>query len=261
MPENGANADHGAGHVPSERPAFYALSPGGWRDWWTLLHPPYTLWHLSYVVIGASIAPDVDVRWTGETVVAFFLAMGLAAHALDELHGRPLGTHIPSWALVGLAAVGLAGAVTLGVHGMVQVSPWIGIFIAVGAFLVVAYNLEVFGGAFHSDLWFALAWGAFPVLTAYFAQTGVLTSGAVIAAAACAVLSAAQRVLSTPVRRLRRHVVNVRGEATLDDGTMEPLDRAVLLAAPEKSLRLLSIAVPLIAAALLVSSLARGQPV
>ena len=52
-----------------ERPAFYALAPGGWRDWWTLLHPPYTAWHLSYVVIGASLAPDVNLRWLGETVL------------------------------------------------------------------------------------------------------------------------------------------------------------------------------------------------
>ncbi len=36
-----------------------------------------------------------------------------------------------------------------------------------GAFLVVAYNLELFGGRFHNDLWFALAWGAFPALTGF----------------------------------------------------------------------------------------------
>lgn len=238
-----------------ERPAFYALAPGGWRDWWTLLHPPYTVWHLSYVVIGASLAPDVNLRWLGETLLAFFLAMGLAAHALDELHGRPLGTRIPSGVLVTLAAVGLAGAVTLGVDGMVEVSPWLGLFIVAGAFLVVAYNLELFGGAFHSDLWFALAWGAFPVLTAYFAQTAELSAAAMLAAAACTVLSAAQRVLSTPVRRLRRHVVTVRGSLGLDDGTEEPIDASALRAAPELALRLLSIVVPLLAASMLVRQL------
>ena len=238
-----------------ERPAFYALEPGGWRDWWTLLHPPYTLWHLSYVVIGASIAPDLNLRWLVETLLAFFLAMGLAAHALDELHGRPLGTRISNGVLVGLAVAGLAGAVALGIDGMIQVSPWLGAFIVAGVFLVVAYNLELLGGAFHSDLWFALAWGAFPVLTASFAQTADLSVAAVIAAAACAALSAAQRVLSTPVRRLRRHIVAVEGGVTLDDGSVEPLDAAALRAAPERALRLLSIAVPLVAAALLATHL------
>jgi hypothetical protein len=217
----------------SERPAFYALAPGGARDWWTLLHPPYTLWHLSYVVIGASLAPDVNVRWLAESVLAFFLAMGLAAHALDELHGRPLGTRIPSGVLVGVAVAGLAGAVALGIDGMAEVTPWIGAFIVVGAFLVVAYNLELVGGAFHSDLWFALGWGAFPVLTAYVAQAAALSVAAIVAAAACAVLSGAQRVLSTPVRRLRRHVDTVSGELVLDDGTAEPIDAATLRDAPE----------------------------
>jgi hypothetical protein len=212
------------------------------------------VWHLSYVVIGASLAPDVDLRWLGETLLAFFLAMGLAAHALDELHSRPLATRISSGVLIGFAVVGLAGAVALGVDGMTQVSPWLAAFIVAGAFLVVAYNLELLGGAFHSDLWFALAWGGFPVLTAYFAQTAELSVVAVVAAGACVVLSAAQRALSTPVRRLRRHVVSVQGELTLDDATREPLDAAALRAAPEKALRLLSIAVPLVALALFLAA-------
>jgi hypothetical protein len=235
------------------RPAFYAMAPGGWRDWWTLLHPPYTLWHLSYVVIGASLAPDVQLRWLGETLLAFFLAMGLAAHALDELHGRPLGTRIPSPLLVAVATVGLAGAVALGIDGMAEVSPWLGLFIVTGAFLVVAYNLELFGGAFHSDLWFALAWGAFPVLTAAFAQTADLRTAAVIAAGACALLSAAQRVLSTPVRDLRRRAADVQGSIVDRDGATRSIDAATLRDAPERALRLLSAAVPLLALAMLAA--------
>ena len=238
-----------------DRAAFYALSPGGWRDYWTLLHPPYTLWHLSYVVIGASLAPEVNVQWLLETLAAFFLAMGVAAHALDELNGRPLRTQIPDGVLVTLAVVGLGGAIALGVHGTIEVSPWLWAFVGAGGFLVVAYNLELFGGAFHSDLWFALAWGAFPVLTAAFAQTASVSVAAVLAAAACAAISAAQRVLSTPVRRLRRSVRSVRGEVELADGSIEALDATALRSAPEDALRWLSFAMPLLAAGLLVARL------
>ena len=240
----------------AERSAFYALTPGGWRDYWTLLHPPYTLWHLSYVVLGASLAPVLHVRWLLETLVAFFLALGIAAHALDELHGRPLGTRISDAVLWTLAGVGLAGAVALGVDGAIEVTPWIWAFIVAGGFLVVAYNLELFGGAFHSDLWFALAWGAFPALTAYVAQTGRLRADAVVLAAACATISAAQRTLSTPVRRLRRDVTDVRGELTTRDGATEPIDSASLRSAPEAALRWLSLAMPLLAAAALITRLA-----
>jgi hypothetical protein len=240
---------------PSDRPAFYALDSGGWRDYWSLLHPPYTVWHLSYVVIGACIAPVVDFGWLFETALAFFLAMGLAAHALDELNGRPLRTRIPDGVLSAIAVIGLAGAFALGIHGAIVVSPWLWAFIAVGGFLVVAYNLELLGGAFHSDLWFALAWGAFPVVTAYFAQTGTVRPEAVLAAAACAAISAGQRVLSTPVRRLRRRVASVSGELVTIDGEREPLDASSLRAAPERALRWFSVAMPLIALALVVAKL------
>jgi hypothetical protein len=244
-----------AAEPQGERPAFYALSAGGWRDYLTLLHPPYTVWHLSYVVIGASLAPSIELRWLGETLLAFFLAMGIAAHALDELNGRPLGTRIPSWVLVGLAVVGLAGAVALGVDGMIEVTPWLGVCIAVGVLLVLGYNLEWARGRFHTDLWFGLAWGAFPVVTAYLAQTAEVSVAAVVAAAGCTVLSLAQRVLSTPVRRLRRQVDEVSGEVVLRDGTIESIDAGTLRAAPEGALRLLSFAVPLLALAMLAPKL------
>jgi hypothetical protein len=146
--------------------------------------------------------------------------------------------------------------VAIGVHGTFVASPWLWAFIGVGGFLVVAYNLELFGGVFHSDLWFALAWGAFPVLTAYFAQTGTVRADAALAAAACAAISAAQRMLSTPVRWLRRNVTHIRGELELADGSTEPLDAGALRAAPERALRWLSLALPLLATAMLVMRLA-----
>jgi hypothetical protein len=240
-----------------ERPAFYALSAGGWRDYVTLLHPPYTLWHLSYVAIGACTVAVVNFGYLGWSLLAFFGAVGLGAHALDELRGRPLGTRIPSWMLVAIASVGLAGAVTLGILGAMRVSPWLAVFIGVGVFIALAYNLEWFGGVFHSDLWFALGWGAFPALTGAFAQTGRLTLAAVTVAAACAALSAAQRVLSTPVRRLRRNAVAIDGNVRYDDGTEQGLDNAWLRATPEQALRLLSLAVPLFAAAMVAAAVAR----
>jgi hypothetical protein len=241
---------------PLDRPAFYALAPGGWRDYWSLLHPPYTVWHLSYVVLGAAIAPQLHVRWLAETVLAFFLAMGIGAHALDELHGRPLGTSIPRGLLIGLAIAGLTGAAALGVDGALESTAWIWMLIPAGVFLVVAYNLELLGGAVHSDVWFAAAWGGFPAITAYVAQTGRVSAAAVLMAGGCTIMSFAQRVLSTPVRRLRRRVVEVTGEIRLDDGSVEPLNAGALRAAPERALRLLSLAVPFVAAALLVARLA-----
>ena len=239
----------------ADRPAFYALAPGGWRDYWTLLHPPYTLWHLSYVAIGATVARAIDLRWLLETLAAFFLAVGLGAHALDELKGRPLGTRIPDAVLWTIAAVGVTGAVAFGVDAAIEATAWVVPFIAVGAFLVVAYDLEAFGGAFHSDAWFAIAWGSFPALTSAFAQQRTITIAAVVVAAACGAVSFAQRALSTPVRALRRHAVEVVGEVRLDDGRREPVNAATLRTPPETALRWLSIAMPLLAVGLVLSRL------
>jgi hypothetical protein len=249
-----ASADGALGAEPT-KPAFYALRTGGWRDYWTLLHPPYTAWHLSYVVIGASVAPAFDGPRLGASVLGFFLGVGVCAHALDELRGRPLRTRIPGSVLWTLALLALAGAVALGVLGAVRVSWWLLAFVAFGAFVVIAYNLELFRGAFHSDVWFALAWGAFPALTGSFAQDGTLSVAAVLVAGACLALSAAQRILSTPVRNLRRNVASVRGELIRRDGTVERVDEAALRRAPEAALRALAGAVCLIALGLVAARL------
>jgi hypothetical protein len=237
------------------RAAFYAARPGGWRDWWTLLHPPYTAWHLAYVVIGACLAPVVNTTRMIATLLAFFLAVGVAAHALDELNGRPLHTDISRAALVGAAAVGLAGAVALGVAGLVQVGVVLLPFIVLGPILVVAYNFELFGGLIHNTLGLSASWGAFPVLTAYVAQTGTLALSPVIAALAALFLTAVQRTLSTPARLLRRRVGKVDGRLTLHDGETIPLDREVLLGPLEQALRAMSWGIVLLAAALAVGRL------
>jgi hypothetical protein len=236
----------------SPRPAFYALRPGGWRDYVTLLHPPYTLWHLSYVAIGAALAPTMKWGLLGWTVLAFLLAMGVGAHALDELHGRPLGTRIPARVLAGLAVASVAAACAIGIVVALRTTLWLLLFVAFGAFVVAAYNLELFGGAFHSDVWFAAAWGAFPVLTAYVASAERVRLAVVAAAAFGFLSSLAQRRLSTQVRLVRRRVESVAGEARLADGTVLSVDADLLARAPEAALQALAAAMALLAAALLL---------
>jgi hypothetical protein len=234
------------------RPAFYALRSGGWRDYVTLLHPPYTLWHLSYVAVGAALAPRMDWALLGWTTLAFALAMGVGAHALDELRGRPLQTRIPAPMLATLAATSISAASAIGIAIAVSRTLWLLVFVAVGAFIVVAYNLELFDGTFHGGLWFPAAWGAFPVLTAYFASARTLHGAAFAAAGYAFASSWTQRRLSTPVRLVRRRVVAVGGKVELDDGTILPLDADALASVPEAALKALALATVLIAVALLL---------
>lgn len=219
--------------------AYYARGTHGWRAWWTLLHPPYTLMHLSFVVVGAALVPVLDLYLLVLTLAAFFLAMGLAAHALDELKGRPLKTTIPTNALVALAVVGLTGAAALGLWAAHRSDMGILWLVPVGVFLVVAYNLELFGGRFHTAHVFALAWGAFPVLVAGYAQTATFGLPVVFASLYAYLASRAQRSLSDSVRHLRRRASHVEGTIRHKDGTTERFGMARLLEAPESALRFL----------------------
>jgi hypothetical protein len=232
------------------RPAFYALAPGGWRDYVTLLHPPYTLWHLSYVVIGAGLAPHLDFPLLGLALAAFFLALGVGAHALDELQGRPLQTRIGSGTLVALAVASTGGAVAIGVAVAVTRDLWLLVLVACGGFLVVAYNLELFGGRLHGDWWFAGSWGGFPAVTGYFAMAERIRAETVAAALFATFSSLAQRHLSTQVRTVRRRVESVSGTIRFTDGREETVDAGTLARAPELGLKALSAAIVCLALAL-----------
>ena len=239
-------------HQQADRPAFYALQPGGWRDLVTLLHPPYTAWHLSYVALGAAAAPTLHGDRLAATLGAFFLGVGVCAHALDELNGRPLGTRISDKALVVLSALSLAGAIALGIVGVATVGLSLVPFIVAGAFIVVAYNLELFGGRFHTDFWFAAGWGAFPALTAYWANAVSIEPAGVLVTGACFALSVAQRHLSTPVRTLRRRTAAVSGTQTLHDGSTVELSKDALVAPLDGALRALAAGLVLLAAGLVI---------
>jgi len=242
--------------APVLAPAYYATRSRGWRrDVWAVMHPPYTAWHLSYVLIGAALAPALDLTRLAATLAAFLLAVGISAHALDELRGRPLQTDLPAGVLWAAAVVGLAAAVGLGLAGVSVVGIGLLPFIAAGVLFVFAYNLELLGGRLHGDFWFALSWGAFPVLTAYFAQTGRLSAGAVLAAGAAYGLSYGQRALSTPARLVRRRASSVSGTIAFPDGSHVDVDEGTLLRPLELGLRSFSWGVLLLGLGLVAAKL------
>lgn len=220
-----------------------------------MLHPPYTAWHLSYVAIGAAVAPRVHANRIEAALLAFFLAVGIGAHAFDELHDRPLATKLSSRALAWTGGVSLAAATGIGVVGIATVSATLLPLVVFGALICVAYNLELFGGRFHSDMWFALAWGVFPAFTGYWVNALRFSVAGLLVAVACGALSAGQRRLSTPARMLRRNTTALRGEQVLADGRSIELSRSVLLAPLDGALRSLSVAITLLALGLLAARL------
>jgi len=233
--------------MTSPQPAFYGKTGSPWGDFVTLLHLPYTMWHLSYVVIGASLAPEIDAKLLLGTVVAFGLGLGVGAHALDELHDRPLSTRLSSRTLRLLGWGGLSAGAVLAIAASLIISPVALVWGAAGVLLAAAYSLEWLGWL-HTTVGFGLAWGAFPVLVGYWAQTESLSLAVVAVAVAATGFAMSQRVLSAPARNLRRKVHSV----SVQVGDRK-WDESELLATWENPLRLLALAHVLLAVGLLLN--------
>jgi hypothetical protein len=233
--------------------AFYARQGSSRADFWTLLHPPYTAWNISYVVVGSTLAPTVN--WLVLTIIlaSFFCGTGIAAHALDELNGHPLKTGFSDKSLKLMSTVSLFVAFILSTLASLLTTPWLLVFYGAGAFLVLAYNLEWWHGLIHTDLGFALSWGAFPVIVGYWSQTGHFSLAALVAASAATLLSLAQRSLSTQARFVRRKTSSGSALFHTADNHDIKWDRQKILSTWEKPLRLLSWSVILLAISLLVT--------
>lgn len=141
---------------------------------------PYTAMNASYVVVGSLLSPIVHTdRLLGLTAV-YLLAVGVSAHSLDALApNKPWGEFLGKNQLVALAAAGLIPALSIGLYYALADAP---LLLPVGVlelFFLVAYNLELFGGFFHTDFWFALSWGFLPVIAGFVAQADTINLVAV----------------------------------------------------------------------------------
>lgn len=240
--------------------AFYDVPGTGWlRDIWVLLHWPYSLWHLSYVVIGAALAPGMRWSLLGWTILAFTLGMVVAGHIWDELYGRPLKTRIPGKILGIVGAISIAGAICIGFSIGLRETIWVLPCIFFGAIITFAYNLEWGpGGFFHRDEFFGLAWGAFPVITAYIAQAHTLTYPAALLALFAYLSSMAQRKLSLQSRFWRRKVTFINGYYQAGQYRQEPITRETIIAPIDRGLKYFNAAIVTLAVGMLVYRLLGG---
>ena len=181
-----------------------------------LLFLPYTGMVLAFTVIGSMLAPAIHWDRVGAIVVIYFLALGIGAHALDAVGtrgARPWGQVFKPTQLWAIAIASLLAAYSIGIWYMVRDTPLLWLIAIPEGFFLLAYNLEWFGGRFHRDSWFALSWGALPVLAGYVIQTNTISAAALLVAVAMALLSLVEIRASRPYKELKRAMASGAGSA------------------------------------------------
>jgi len=242
--------------------AWYAKSGGKIRELYTLMHLPYTSMVLSYVLIGAAVSPSVDPSRLILTLLAYFLGLGLSAHALNELHARHWGENLTRHELEVLFLVPLIAAISIGAYGMrilydasrSMTAPLIlMVFISMETFFLITYNSDIAKGRFHSTVSFAFSWAALPVIISFYANALTITLSAALVASAMAATAAIEITLSRWCKDFRRK--NPTVELTFADRTKQNLNAPELIANPEKALKLIVVAVDLLSIGLIVHKL------
>jgi voltage-gated potassium channel Kch len=201
---------------------------------------------LSFTVIGSLLAGNIHWDRVLAIVLIYFSALGIGAHALDALGSKgikPWGTVFSRVQLWTLAAVSLALAYGIGIYYIVLYVPLLTVMALLEGFFVFAYNLEWFGGRFHTDRWFAFSWGLLPVLSGYIIQTNSLSLAALVLAASMALISLVEITASRPYKELKRRLPAL-GE-----------EEKALMARYERILQYTSSSVILLGAGLLIGRL------
>ncbi|MCI4344508.1 MAG: hypothetical protein L3J87_02650 [Thermoplasmata archaeon] len=190
------------------RRTWYA-GPDSWQgELWTMLHLPYTGMVLAFVVLGASLSPTLSWPVLLATLSAYFLALGIGSHFLDQLPG--MGSryvrHWPSWALGVVGTLGVTGGVVIGAAGaVVRLGPWFLVLVAAQGTVAVGYPLAPkFAGLLHRDSVFAISWGALPFLISFYAQSRSITIAALLVGASLALVAVVEIRASRASREARR---------------------------------------------------------
>lgn len=195
--------------APLDRTAEWFVpqfGPPKFRAFVGLLFLPYTAMVLAYTVMGAMLAAEVHWDRVGAMLIIYFLALGIGAHSLDALGSRthkPWGNFFCRRQLWILGGASLAGAYLIGAYYMINFTPLLWPIAIAEGFFLLAYNLEWFGGRFHTDGWFAFSWGALPVIAGYILQTNTISLAAAILAGAAALFSLVEIKASRPYKRLK----------------------------------------------------------
>jgi hypothetical protein len=183
------------------------FGPAKFRAFVGLLFLPYTGMCISFAVVGSLIAGDIHWDRVGAIALIYALALGVSAHAADSIgskKSKPWGSYFTKTQLAALMVTTLAAAYAIGAYYIVLYAPLLAVIAILEGFFLFAYNFEIFNGKFHNNFWFAVSWGALPLLAGYVMQTNSVSALALAAAAIAGLVSYAEIRLSRPYKELKR---------------------------------------------------------
>ncbi|HYC11107.1 MAG TPA: hypothetical protein VEC02_00395 [Nitrososphaerales archaeon] len=150
--------------------------PLTFRRFVNMMFLPYTLMNVCYVLVGSLLARPVYFDRMGGMALVYFLAVGVGAHALDaSAPNRPWGSFLSRPQFLAIAVAALGVSLSIGAYYALAFALVLFPIGFLELFFLLSYNLELFRGRFHTDLWFALSWGFLPVLAGFAVQTGAVT--------------------------------------------------------------------------------------
>ncbi|HET6418614.1 MAG TPA: hypothetical protein VFG19_00565 [Geobacteraceae bacterium] len=208
QPDNTAPARGDEWFVPKFGPQKFRIFLG-------LLFLPYTGMVLSFALIGSLLAGHIFYDRILAIIAIYFFGLGIAAHALDALGGggtKPWGTVFSESHLWLMALTALLIAYGIAVYYMIRHVPLLLLIAVPEGFFVFAYNLEWFGGRFHTDRWFAFSWGTLPVLAGYVMQTNGISVPSILVAISMGFFSTIEIKASRPYKELRRKRHDLSGD-------------------------------------------------
>lgn len=196
------------------------FGPARFRAFVGLLFLPYTGMCISFTIIGSVLASEIHWDRVGAIALIYALALGVGAHAADSVgskKAKPWGSYFTRRQMLVLMASSVAAAYAIGAYYIVLYVPLLAVVAVLEGFFLFAYNFELWGGRFHNDFWFAVSWGALPVMAGYVMQAGAVGALPLGVAAAAALASYAEIRMSRPYKQLKKAGGDPAGAKALEN--------------------------------------------
>lgn len=197
------------------------FGPVRFRVFVGLLFLPYTGMCVSFTVIGSMFAGDIAWDRVGAIALIYALALGISAHIADTLGSKkikPWGSYFTRAQLLVLMIGTLVASYAIGTYYIILFVPLLAAIAVLEGFFLFAYNFEAFGGRFHNNFWFAISWGALPLLAGYVMQTNSISVFALAAAGAASLVSYAEIRMSRPYKQIKRNGGDLQYAKSLENG-------------------------------------------